>query len=245
MLDITLVTCNYNTPDLLETMLKSWVFHNKNVSDKLLVMEHSTLEDTVPFLNENNIKYIKNQGAVHYRGVEAALHLVNTKYMLLLDTDIVFHKSIEDTLKMYIDRQLNAAGWVEGNRHGHILAPRIHPWFCFIDIEFVRANSIRFVDMKKVRDSESTGFYQNSPISGFNGSVKYDVGSTFLMDLMECGGKVLNHKIEGDAFTHFEGMSWFKYMSDPAHQHLYKTKQNAYKLEQEKYASVDIKDFFN
>ena len=94
MLDITLVTCNYNTPQALELLLKSWATTNLEVTNKCLVMEHSTNDESIPFLESNNIRYVRNKGCVHYKGVEASFYLVNTRYMLLVDSDVVFHKSI-------------------------------------------------------------------------------------------------------------------------------------------------------
>lgn len=245
MYDITLVSCNYNTPEQIQVLLKSWAFHNADLSRKCLIMEHSNNEETIPFYTDNEIPYVRNRGSVHYRGVEAALQLVNTKYMLLVDSDVVFHKSLDPVIKFYIDNGINLAGRVEGDRGGFLLHKRIHPWYCFIDLEFIRKYSIRFVDMVRVRETNSEGFYGNIPMTDFQNVRKYDVGSTFLEDSMKHGARVFAHNIEGDYFTHYEGMSWRK---NTGVQQLIDAANEADKrftLEYEKYINVDVKGFFN
>ena len=245
MLDLTLVSCNYNTPAQIETMLKSWAVFNEEVSRNCLIMEHSNNEDSIEFLNSNGVPYVRNRGAVHYRGVEAAFSLVNTRYMLLVDSDVVFNKPLMPILQHYIDSLIHVAGHVEGDRGGFLLHKRVHPWFCFIDVDFVRHHSLKYVDFHKVRKTGSEGFYGNIPTNEFHPVKKYDVGATFLEDVMAVNGRVLNHNIEGDYFTHFEGMSWRKstdiqQLIDAANE-----TDKRFAVEYEKYINVDLKGFFN
>lgn len=208
MSNITLVSCNYGTPRLIEAMLKSWVATNSELGNKCLIMENSVDDDSIPFLESNKIPYVRNRGSVHYRGVEAALHLVNTRYMLLVDSDVLFVKSVKPCIDMFINEGARLAGKVEASRGGHNLHPRVHPWFCFIDVDFIRENSINFVDMKRVIATGSTGFYKNMPIAQMSGNMKYDVGATMCEDVLRAGGLVHNFSPENEAFFHLEGMSW-------------------------------------
>jgi hypothetical protein len=240
MHDLTLVSCNYNTPEQIQTLLKSWAFHNAEVSKKFLIMEHSTNEDTVPFYVDNGIPFIRNKGSVHYRGVEAALHLVNTRYMLLVDSDVVFHKPLEPIIQFYMDNDINLAGRVEGDRGGFLLHKRIHPWYCFIDLSFIRKYSIRFVDMVRVNATHSEGFYQNMPRNEFHSIKKYDVGATFLEDAMKHGARVFNHNLEGDYFTHYEGMSWRKDSGNQSWIDADSEARRLFSIEYEKYKNVNL-----
>ncbi len=245
MHDITLVSCNYNTPEQIQTLLRSWAFHNADVSRKCLIMEHSTNEESVPFYVDNGIPFIRNKGSVHYRGVEAALHLVNTRYMLLVDSDVVFHKSLDPIIQYYVDNNIQLAGRVEGDRGGFSLHRRIHPWYCFIDLEFVRKHSIRFADMNRVRESLSEGFYKNIPITENYGTKKYDVGATFLEDAMKYKARVFNHNLEGEYFTHFEGMSWRKNSGIESLIEASNKIDNLFQSEYYKYSNIDLKGFFD
>lgn len=245
MHDITLVSCNYNTPEQIKTLLKSWAFHNHDVSRECLIMEHSSNEETIPFYVENSIPYIRNKGSVHYRGVEAALHLVNTKYMLLVDSDVVFNKSINQIIDYYVMNNIQLAGHVEGDRGLYLLYRRIHPWYCFIDVEFIRKHSIRFVDMNRVISTKSDGFYMNVPVTQYDGIRKYDVGATFLEDAMKHGARVLNQNLEGDYFTHYEGMSWRGQSGNITLINKNIEINEKYKLEYSRYGEVELSGFFN
>lgn len=245
MVDLTLVSCNYNTPEQIQTMLRSWKYHNHDVSNKCLLMEHSTNDDSIPFYVENEIPYIRNRGSVHYRGVEAALQLVSTKYMLLVDSDVVFNRSLLKVINEYIVNGIHLAGRVEGDRGGYLLHRRIHPWYCFIDVEFIRNHSIRFVDMNRIKETRSEGFYKNIPVTEYHDIKKYDVGATFLEDAMRCGARVLNHNLEGEYFTHFEGMSWRKDSGINSLITVANETNVRYAVEYSKYESVDLKGFFD
>lgn len=245
MHDITLVSCNYNTPEQIQVLLKSWAFHNADVSRKCLIMEHSNNEETIPFYTDNEIPYVRNRGSVHYRGVEAALQLVNTKYMLLVDSDVVFHKSIKSIIDHHIMNNIHLAGRVEGDRGGYLLYKRIHPWFCFIDVDFVRRHSIRFADMSRVIATHSEGFYQNVPVTQYDYIRKYDVGATFLEDAMKSGARVFNQNLEDDYFTHYEGMSWRNNSNNPKLLEEHNEKLRLFDLDRDKYSSVDLKGFFD
>lgn len=245
MLDITLVTCNYNTPQALELLLKSWANTNLEVTNKCLVMEHSTNDESIPFLESNNIRYVRNKGCVHYKGVEASFYLVNTRYMLLVDSDVVFHKSIFEHINRYINDEIHLAGRVEGDRGGFLLYKRVHPWFCFIDLGFILNNSIHFTDMKRIHLTRSEGFFKNVPLNKSDGVRKYDVGSTFLEDVLKAHGRVLNHNIENEYFTHFEGMSWHRNTGDAEYLKVAEDRQIRFNKEYEINNEIDIKGVLN
>lgn len=244
MYDLTLVSCNYNTPSQIETMLKSWAFHHTNQSSKCLIMEHSTNEDSIDFYKSNNIEFIRNKGSVHYRGVEAALHLVNSRYMLLVDSDVVFNKNLNEIINFYINNNIHLAGRVEGDRGGFSLHRRIHPWYCFIDVTFIREHSIRFVDMNRVKATNSEGFYKNIPINNQDSMKKYDVGATFLEDAMSHNARVYSHNLENEYFTHYEGMSWRMNSGIQSLVDEYNETEKKYANEIVKYKNVNLKGFF-
>ncbi len=59
MNDLTLITCSYNTPDITLTMLKSWMsVHNR--TQRLVVCDNSTNDETSRVLDENKIPYFKS-----------------------------------------------------------------------------------------------------------------------------------------------------------------------------------------
>jgi len=243
MLDITLITCNYNTPDLIKTLLRSWTFHNIDVTDKCIVIDNSSNDETVPFLVENKIPHVINRCELHHRGVQVALDMVKTRYALLVDSDVVFNDKLYVELNWLIANEINLAGHVEGDRGGHLLFKRVHPWFCFIDMDFVNFYGIRFTDPVRIRKTNSSMFFQHVPDCKHYPQKRYDVGSTFLEDVMLHKGKVLNRDYSGKYFTHYEGMSWHKF-SDHIKIEQCEKIEIEYKKDYDRYSSINLSEVF-
>ena len=244
MLDVTLVSCNYNTPEILEVMLKSWKEINYAVTNKCLIVDNSTNEDSQLFLNRNNIRNIRNPGGTHHNGVQIALDMVKTRYMLLVDTDVVFKKNALEQLKNYTERNFTLVGEVTGDRGGFQLHRRINPWFFLIDVEFVNYYSIRFTDMNRIRETNSEGFYKNVPLAKNRPFKQYDVGATFLEDVMRFSGMVYNIRLEDEYFKHYEGMSWRK--NSGVDNLIKQNSENEIEYEKiyKEYVNIDVEKFF-
>ena len=244
MLDLTLATCNYNTPEILETMLKSWKQVNGDVTNKCLVVDNSTEKASYKFLEKNKIWHVKNPGGTHPNGVQIALDMVKTKYMLLVDTDIIFKKNLLEVFSQYVSMNYNMVGEVCGDRGGFQLFRRVNPWFCLIDVEFVNYYSIRFTDMNRIRATRSEGFFKNNPIAVNAGAKQYDVGATFLEDVMKHNGAVYNIRLEDEYFKHFEGMSWRKNSGIDSLVEANNRNEIEYENEYKKHVNSGIGDFF-
>ena len=54
----------------------------------------------------------------------------------------------------------------------------------------------------RIAKTNSNGFYNNIPINGNDGLVKYDVGSTFFEDILEAKLLVANIKWAHNNFIH-------------------------------------------
>jgi hypothetical protein len=93
-------------------------------------------------------------------------------------------------------------GNVSGNRGGKLLYPRIDPWFCFIDLEQLKSNDIKFFDVERTKKSRESGRV-------------YDIGSTMFEDVVNAGLTIANINLENKYFRHYEGMSWRVQKYDP------------------------------
>lgn len=196
MEDLTLITCSYNTPDITLTMLKSWIsVHNR--TQRIVICDNSTNNDTKNLLHDNKIPYTSRPGATHGEGVNEALKLCKTKYALLVDTDVIFLKDHNSIFQQFKDMDLAIMGKVEGDRGGKSIYNRVNPWHCFIDVEKIKQHNITFFDKQRMKDSFST-------------SKIYDIGSTFLEDIKACGLKIGNVDLSNNYYLHLEGMSWYK-----------------------------------
>lgn len=224
-------------------MLRSWVFHNIEASNKCIIIDNSNNEDTVPFLVSNKIPHVINRCELHHRGVQVAMDMVKTRYALLVDSDVVFNENITSELTWLIANQINLAGHVEGDRGGHSLFKRVHPWFCLIDMDFINYYGIRFTDPNRIRATNSGMFFQHIPDCKNYSHKRYDVGSTFLEDVMTCKGKVFNRNYAPQYFTHYEGMSWHKFSDHIEAEHC---ERNAmlYQKDYDRYSDINLLEVF-
>lgn len=189
--NLTVITCSYNTPDVTCNMLKSYCkYHGRG---KFFVVDNSTDDKTASLLTEYKVPFITNKGGLHITSVDKALDNVKTKYALLVDTDIIFLKDNTPVFTTFKDSGAVIAGDVCGDRGGKKIHYRVHPWYCWIDVEQIKNNSIKFYNKEK----------QYAPSSKIN-----DVGCTFFSDIREKNLKIGDIKGEAVYYRHYEGMSW-------------------------------------
>lgn len=241
MNDITLATCSYNTPDVTLTMLKSFFkFHDQT---SVLVCDNSTNDDTSKLLQDHRVNFIKNKNGLHAPSVDILIDNCKTKYMLLVDTDIIFLKAHKDIFKQFKLMDLTLMGEICGDRGGKRLHNRVHPWHCFIDIEKIKNKNIKFFDIDRHQNNKTDKIY--------------DVGATFFEDIKKNNLKIGNVNLQDVYFKHYEGMSWrvLKYGNkdgnidlDPSATHnnsellkYGKHIENLYKPEIEKFKNIQLK----
>ena len=192
MKDITLASCSYNTPIVTITMLKSFFKYHDETN--LLICENSTNEDTCFLLQKENVPFIKNKGGLHAPSVDLLIQNCKTKYMLLVDTDVIFLKSHNDIFEKFKENKLTLMGEICGDRGGKALYNRVHPWHCFIDIENIKTNNIKFFDINRLSNNNFTKIY--------------DVGASFFEDIKKHQLKIGNVNLHNVYYKHYEGMSW-------------------------------------
>lgn len=197
-MDLTLLTCIYNTPFLIDPFFKSFEKYNGDLNIKKLVINTSDdVFECEDILKRKRIPFHILCGATHGKAVNFAFNIIKTKYVLLVDSDILFYKNIKPIYDAFVSGNFTLLGKVEGDRGGKSLYPRVQPWFCFIDLEFIKKNNIQFFDEKRTKESK------------IKGDRIYDVGSTMYEDIINSeNGLVGNAELENKYFKHYEGMSW-------------------------------------
>jgi hypothetical protein len=244
--DLTLIVCSYNTPDITLTMLKSWM-HVHNKTQRLVLCDNSTNNDTKDLLYDHKVPYTSNPGMTHGDGVNECLKLCKTKYALLVDTDIIFLKDHSTIFQQFKDMDLTIMGKVEGDRGSKSIYNRVNPWHCFIDVEKIKQHNIIFFDKEKMKAS-------------FKTNKIYDIGSTFLESIKENKLKIGNVDLLNNYYIHLEGMSWYKNKYDgskedtgidfggthnsPAYVNAYDQKYLNFKNIKQKYKDVKITNKF-
>ncbi len=199
-MDLTLLTCNYNTPELIVNLLRS-VKETCSELPKVVVMNTSTESSTL--LDDNSIPYFNYRGGIHGEAVNLGLKKVKTRYVLLVDSDIIFLQDYKKAFEKFKSSRLTLMGKVVGDCAGKSLYTRVEPWFCFIDLDALKSFKIDFFDRIRSKNSKSE-------------SKVYDIGSTMFEDVTDKGLLVGDVDLENKYFKHYGGMSWRAQKYDPS-----------------------------
>ncbi len=191
MNNITLISCSYNTPDVTSNMLKSFI--QLHPECPILISENSTNDLTENILKQSNIPFIRNVGMTHGPAVDLLFKQVQTDFVLLVDTDVIFLKSHEKIFDNFQKMDLTIMGEVVGDRGGKKLHKRVNPWHCFINLKTIKEHKINFFDIERMKK---------------RGEVIYDVGSSFFEDVKNLKLKIGIFEGNGTYYLHYEGLSW-------------------------------------
>jgi hypothetical protein len=206
MKDLTIVTCNHYTPYLVENLVKSIkkTFNSKpnilivNTGDRW-VKYNGNQKETLPIAPNDMIegcRHIYYGHTTHGDAVNKILEgpWVDTRYILLVDSDVLFLQDISKPFEKFKESGATLMGDVMGDRGGKSLHPRVAPWFCFMDLRIIREKKIRFYDHYRSKVLKSDKIY--------------DIGSTMYEEVLANGLTIVDAKMEGKYFKHYEGMSW-------------------------------------
>ena len=246
-MDLTLLTCNYNTPNLIIKLLQS-VKKTSSCLPNVIVINTSTEDESNKILSDYKIPYYNLKGASHGEAINLAFEKVKTKYVLLVDSDVIFLKDFYPVFEKFKSSNLALMGKVVGNIANKNLYERVEPWYCFIDYEKLKNNKIIFFDKERVKKSKEE-------------KIKiYDVGSTMFEDIQNADLLIGDVDLENKYFKHYGGMSWHcqKYNSlqedtdidfGGTHPHeilwtIGQHRKNEYEIETEYLKNIDIKSVF-
>jgi len=196
MCDLTIITCNYNTPELVLNLYKS-VNKFSKLDCKFIVINTSTDNISEKLLQTNNITYYNYRGGIHGEAVNLGLRKITTKYVLLLDSDVLIISDLNNMFNKFKSNNLTVMGNIVGDVAGKSLYPRVEPWFCFINRENLKKYKIEFFDRERTKTSKLPGSNR-----------VYDIGSTMYEDVINNKLLIGNVNVENKRFIHFGGMSW-------------------------------------
>lgn len=209
--DCTVVICSYKaTKEFMLCLHQLGLFGFKN--NNLLIYENSPeyYSENREMLKKYGIKYIDNPGGTHAETINRALTEVKTKYALLLDSDCFVTQSPEAVLNFVRHRDLQLLGDICGDRGGYHIHKRVHPWYCFVDINFIKKFGIKFTDMDRIKATHSESFVDTKRLAEERDrrGYYYDAGSSMYEDIIKNLGVVADI---GDMrpYIHKEGSSWY------------------------------------
>ncbi|MBK7883544.1 MAG: glycosyltransferase [Chitinophagaceae bacterium] len=145
MQDITLVSVSWNNKTVMELMLKSFVKHHyKGEPLKLLLVDNGSDDGSKEWLKENKIPFydfIINHG--HEQSVNIVYTNIETKYVLLCDTDVEFLENVYDKYLPLLNEKCKVAGeLITGDQLNAPVKPRIGAWFFMFDIEAMKEKGV-------------------------------------------------------------------------------------------------------
>lgn len=193
-MDLTLLTCNYNTPLLIENLIKSTKKFSFDFKEYIVDTGEKVTYDPIN-------AHISN--CSHGEAVNFAFGKIDTELLLLVDSDVIFHLDIGPIITAFNGCGATLLGNVSGDRGGKRLHPRVDPWFCLMNLKKLKEHGIKFFDPIRTKASRGT-------------NIVYDIGSTMFEDVMSKELTVANFNGEGKYFKHYEGMSWRKGKFDPS-----------------------------
>lgn len=192
-MDLTLLTCNYNTTDLTINMLKSLKLTSSKLPEAIVI--NTSDSENSDLLQDNNIPYFNYRGASHGEAVNLGLTKVKTRYVLLVDTDIIFLKDFLPVFDRFKLGNFTLMGKVVGDVAGKKLYSRVEPWYCFIDLYKLKINKIKFFDRDRTKNSKHSDRV-------------YDIGSSMFEDIVSNNENIADVNLENKYFKHYGGMSW-------------------------------------
>lgn len=195
MSSLSILTCNYNTPDITKNMLSSLNRTSHLAKDRIYVMDTSPISGELSHHLSNDVFIEDLPNYPHGKAVNYALNFIQNDHVLLIDSDVIFYKDIAPIYEKFKEGDFTLLGNVSGDRGGKSLHPRVDPWFCFINRRHLIENGIVFFDEKRTLRSR-------------NENRIYDVGSTMFEDVINADLRIANFNGENKYFKHYEGMSW-------------------------------------
>jgi glycosyltransferase involved in cell wall biosynthesis len=246
--ELTIGSCFFNTPKLVLPFLQSIAkFHKKYKPIKLCIMDNSVTDECNKLFISNGITPFINKAMSHHEAVNVMFDNVKTKYLLLLDSDIVLKNDITPIFKQFIESGAAIGGHIQGSRGGFDLYDRVVPWFTFIDMDVVRKENIKFF----IREKHEFHTEWNEPnrIALRPEGKHYDVGAEFFESVhIEHGYPVweMSEQKAYNYYLHFEGMSWRPIDKNPHYVNMANQVVKQYEgyYKSQGLSSIQIKNFY-
>lgn len=226
--DLCILTCTYKRPYLIDGLLKSWITTNADTTNNVAIVENSPGDDVAEYLDSVGIQYARFINQPHTDGIIYGMQHIIQRYVLILDTDILFYRSVATDVLGFIESGCAIGGEYCSTR-GAMTHPRIHPWFCLVDMRQINDNGIRFAREVGVDPS-------------VNG---YDTGSSFLEDILAAGLTRSEISLQPHKFIHYEGMSWRQGCGETIMENMDADNERNYMIETRRLHDVSISGFYN
>ena len=216
MKDTTILTVNWNQQPCVELLLKSFIKHHYcGEQFNLMLVDNDSTDNSKEWLVENDVPFVampKNLG--HEQAINEIYGLLNTRYVLLLDTDVEFKSSIFRYFKRLVWNCISAGELIDNQyMNQDKVKDRVSPWFWLFDIKAMKERGVNTFRTKE--------------------DWSYDVGSEYWEKMSELG--FVNYNIERFPGNQDQDIVSMKYET---HDHIGKVSWNIYEKHQDRIDEV-------
>lgn len=164
MTDLTLLSVNWNQRPAMELMLKSYVkYHWYGDPLKLMLWDNGSTDDSKEWLHTNGIPFFDSKTNIgHENAVCVCYPSITTRYVCLVDSDIIFKDSVNYYLQNFSSQIIAAGDLIRGDQLDAPVKPRLGAWFVLFDILRCRQEGIlTFRDNEDWSYDVASQFYEN------------------------------------------------------------------------------------
>lgn len=147
---VTLMMVNWNTRDCVELALKTFWIHHKWQQVNLMLWDNASTDGSKEWLYDKGIPFFDSQTNIgHEEAICVMYPAIQTKWVLLIDTDLIFNEECIDHYCNFLSEDVVAAGdLIRGDNLGEAVKPRLGAWFVLFNIE-----ACRRIGIQKFRDT--------------------------------------------------------------------------------------------
>lgn len=160
-MNITLLSVNWNARPAMELMLKSFVTHHGQV--RLMLADNGSTDDSKQWLYDQGIPFLDFPTNIgHEQMLNVLYPAITTKYVLLVDTDVIFNDSVFGYFDQLVGPIVAAGDLINGDQLNSPIKPRLGAWFIAFDIERMRSVGVTKFRTKQAWDYDvASEFYEN------------------------------------------------------------------------------------
>lgn len=108
--DLCVLVCTYKRPYLIEGLLKSWMKTNCNTTNNIAIAENSPEDDVSMYLDSVGVSHARSAGRSHPDGLTYGMQHITQRYVLIVDSDVLFYGSVADDILGFISSGCTIGG---------------------------------------------------------------------------------------------------------------------------------------
>jgi len=195
--DLSILTVSFNNNVLTGLMLKSFIKQTE-IMPEIVIVDNGNkkpvdenLKSIFIVVDNFNHKLLPDENQVsrnHCIALDYAIkNVIKTKWVLIVDNDILFKSSVKKFLKEFNEEEFDCAGEIGWDKTP---PNRLYPYFCLINVEKMKNEQINYFDRSRM-------------IWRWKQCNKFDTGYSFYEDIKKKEWKIKKIKLS-DYIVHLK-----------------------------------------